>query len=276
MAAPKTAKATSKGRYYTNPRDPEKPLISVTNVLDAAIGKPALVGWAARTVAEQAVARLPIVTKLSRTDPAAAVQLLKGTPYAEKDTAAKLGTRIHELAEAHELGQGLPDDLLDDEKAMVENYLAWREDWKPVFEATEATVRNYTVGYAGTCDGLIRFPDFEDRLPGLYALDYKTGKTGPYPEWALQVGGAYAHAETLVLPDGTDIPMPRVDGAIALRIRPDRYAMHLLRSDELVRDTFRHMVAVARFLHSTEDPFSAAIPLIPEPADDADLIPVSA
>lgn len=273
MAAPKTALKTKQGRYYENPRDPKQPLISVTNVLDTAIGKPALVGWAAKTVATNAVNRLPEITVLARTKgAAAAIQVLKSSPYEEKTTAANLGTRIHDIAERHQLGQGLPSEYTEAEDPMVQNYLAWLEDWQPVFEATEATVINFTDLWAGTLDGLVRFP----RIPwldGLYVLDYKTGKTGPYPEWSLQIGGAYAHAEVLLTPDGTEVPMPEVDGALALRIRPEKYAMHKLRSDQEIYDVFRQMAAAARYLHA--DPGLSYGPALAPAGHLAEQVPVS-
>jgi len=251
MSGPKRAVPTKKGRYYTDPQDVLKRYVSVTNVIDT-INKPALVGWAARTVAEQAVNDLVLVTKLSRTDKAAAVAYLKGTPYAEKDAAAHLGSRIHAIAEGHELGHDMPE-LADDEQQMVRQYLAFRDDWQPTYEATEATVCNRTHGYAGTLDGLLRFT--HSPLPkaggALVVGDYKTGRTGPYAEWGLQLA-AYAHAEALWLPDDSEIPMPTVHGGVVIRIRPDSYGVYELDPTALpvLLDVFTHLLHVTRWLHN--------------------------
>lgn len=250
--APKHAVPTKKGRYYQ--RDGER-FISVTNVIDTCVNKPALVGWAARTVAEEAVdllarpeTALPLL-RMARTAPDDAIKLLKGAPYAAKDAAAELGSAVHGLAEAHSLGQQLRD-MSDDEQRMVDNYLAFLDDFHPTFEATEATVANRTHGYAGTLDALLRFPTDVPEVGGrLCVVDYKTGKTGPYPEWALQLA-AYAHAEHLWLPDGAEIPMPRIDGACVLRIRPDGYALHAMQADDEVFAVFAQAAcALARALH---------------------------
>lgn len=253
--APKNAVATKKGRYYV--KDDER-FISVTNVIDTCINKPSLVGWAARTVAEEAVAALadartalPLL-RMSRTAPDDAIKSLKGAPYAKKEKAASLGSAVHGLAEAHALGQELRE-MDDDERAMVDNYLCYLEDYRPVIEASEATVASRTYGYAGTLDGLHRFPTDIPVIGGhLGVVDYKTGQSGPYPEWALQLA-AYANAECLWLPDGTEIPMPRVDAAVILRIRPDGYWVHPMRLDDVVFSAFTAAVSLARAMHDDAD-----------------------
>lgn len=270
MAGPKRAVPTKKGRYYTDPKDVEARYVSVTNVIDT-INKPALVGWAAKTVATEAVEHLVHVTRLSRTDKDAAIAWLKGKPYEQKDAAAKLGSRVHDLAEQHELGHDMRD-LEEDEVGMVEQYMAFRDDWRPEYEATEATVANRTYGYAGTLDGLLRFPHIPLPLAGtaLVVGDYKTGKTGPYDEWGLQMA-AYARTEVLWLPDDSEIPMPATAGAVAIRIRPTEYGLHEI--DPAAIDTlfgvFLHLLEVTRWLHASEGVFSER--LIPTPAVAAEV-----
>lgn len=268
---PKTAVPTKRGRYYTDPADTTARYVSVTNVLDTAMNKPALVGWAAKTVAQTAVNSLVHVTRMARLDHDAAVSWLKGQPYAEKDAAAEKGSRLHELAEAHKLGQdvtGLVDvETEPDVHAMLQQFLAFLEDFAPEYEATEATVVNRTLGYAGTLDGLLRFG--VDDLPGLDSPlvvgDYKTGRTGPYPEWGLQLA-AYANAEALWLPDGTEIAMPAVSKTtgVVIRVRPDHYALHTYDLTGLI-DVFAHMAEVTRWVHA--DPESIITgPVIPASA----------
>jgi hypothetical protein len=265
MSGPKRAVPTNKGRYYTDPQDVLKRYVSVTNVIDT-INKPALVGWAARTVAEQAVNDLVLVTKMSRTDKDGAIAYLKGKPYAEKDAAANLGSRIHGIAEGHELGHDMPE-LADDERAMVEQYLAFRDDWKPTYEATEATVCNRTHAYAGTLDGLLRFQQY--RLPkagdALVVGDYKTGRTGPYAEWGLQLA-AYANAEALWLPDDSEVAMPQVAGGVVIRIRPDFYGVYELdpAAMPVLFEVFTHLIHVTRWLHNDTQQACFSDRLIPQ------------
>lgn len=270
MAGPRRAVPTQKGRYYSDPQDLLKRYVSVTNVIDT-INKPALIGWAARSVAEEAVRSLVQVTKLSRTDPDAAVAWLKGKPYEARDAAANLGTRIHKLAEGHELGHDMRE-LADDERDMVEQYLAFRHDWRPEYEATEATVCNRTHGYAGTLDSLVSFPHVP--LPkaggGLVVGDYKTGRTGPYAEWGLQLA-AYSKAEALWLPDDSEVPMPRTAGAVAIRIRPTEYGLYELdpAAIDALFEVFVHLLHVTRWLHNDTQQACFSDRLIPTPSTAA-------
>lgn len=213
-------------RYYTLASG--ESLLSVTSVLSIALNKPALPAWAARVVAEQAMVNLPQLVRMSRGQTDEAVRWLKGRPYAERDAAANIGTLAHAAVEAHVLGApyAAPDPASDQGRclAQFEKFLA---DYSPEFEATEAVVASSTYGYAGTLDAIARVPALGG---GLVVLDYKTSRTGPYPEWALQVV-AYQHAEVMWLGDGSQVPMPDVTGCAVLRLRPDFYSLHRLEAD---------------------------------------------
>lgn len=231
-------------------------LPSVTTILSTALNKPALPGWAAKVVAEEAMANLPKLVRMSRADRDGAVKFLKGRPYAQRDDAATAGTKAHDLAESYVLGKPYevpaPDTPLGQTLAQFVKFL---EDWRPEFEATEAVVANVTGGWAGTLDAVARIPALGNRL---LVIDYKTSKSGPYAEWGLQVA-AYARAEFLWLPDGTKTDMPPIDGAAVLRLRPDFYALHELTADldDLVAafTAARHVASWA--LDADEDnPFS--------------------
>ncbi len=254
--APARSVPTKRGRYYRDPKDGTL-YPSVTTILDTSLNKKALVGWAAKATAQAAVDHLPELVRRCRTDRRGAVTWLKGQPYAARDTAANLGTRVHDLAEAYVLGQPYtaPDDDTD-EARMLAALVAFLDDFRPRFEATELTVVNRSVGYAGTLDAIATIPALGDRLT---LVDYKTGRTGPYPEWGLQLA-AYAAAEAAWLKDGTEVSMPKVDGAAILRIRPDGYTLHPVRLDGLL-DTFERMAAVTRWVHAVEDDTCIGEPL---------------
>ncbi len=213
-------------RYY-DLHDGTK-LPSVTTILSTALNKPALPGWAAKVVAEEAMANLPQIVRMSRTDRDGAVKFLKGRPYAQRDEAADAGTKAHDLAECYVLGKPYEVPAPDtDLGRTLAQFVKFLEEWKPQFEATEAVVANVTHGWAGTLDAIARIPSLGNRL---LVIDYKTSKSGPYAEWGLQVA-AYARAEFLWLPDGTKTDMPPVDGAAVLRLRPNMYALHELTAD---------------------------------------------
>lgn len=254
-------------RYY-DLHDGTK-LPSVTTVLSTALNKPALPAWAAKTVAEEALDNLPRLVKMSRTDREGAVKWLKGSPYAQRDAAADAGTKAHELAEAYVLGKPyeVPDESSDLGKTLAQ-FLRFLDDWRPTFEATEAIVANPTIGYAGSLDAIARIPGLGDRL---LVIDYKTSKSGPYPEWALQTA-AYAKAEHLWLPDGTKVDMPAVEGAAVLRLRPGFYALHPVEAD---LDELLATFAAARHLASWaldadgDSPFAGAQKVTPAPEEVA-------
>jgi hypothetical protein len=80
--------------------------------------------------------------------------------------------------------------------------------------AVEATVFNLTYKYAGTFDALCQLTD------DTYAIvDWKTG--GIYEEASLQLA-AYAHAEFIGRPDGTQIALDReITKGIAVQVPDD-------------------------------------------------------
>lgn len=241
-------------------------LPSVTTVLDVALNKPALPAWAARTVAEQAMQWLPRLVKASRTAEGRddAVKWLKGRPYAQRDEAAAAGTAAHAIAEAHTLGQPyqVPDPDTDAGKTLLQ-FLKFMDDWRPQFEASEAVVVNRSIGYAGTLDAICRLPGLDNRL---LVVDYKTSRTGPYGEWALQIA-AYARAETLWLRNGETVDMPHIDGAVVLRLRPNFYALHKVDADlDHLLDVFGHALHLSQWAldASSDGAFGKALP-VPAP-----------
>lgn len=225
MARPKQV-TENRNRWYVLADGTKLP--SVTTILGVALNKPALPAWSARTVAEEAMAELPKLVRMSRQHREEAIRWLKGRPYAQRDEAGAAGTKAHGLAESYVLGRPYevpaPDTPLGQ---TLGQFIRWLDDYKPLFEATEATVVNHTIGYAGTLDALARVPALGDHLT---VVDYKTSRTGPYPEWGLQIA-AYAAAEEVWLPDGTNVEMPEVGGAAVLRLRPDFYALHAVTAD---------------------------------------------
>lgn len=250
-------------RRYYDLHDGTK-LPSVTTILAIAINKPALPGWAAKTVAEEALTNLPRLVKMSRTRRDEAVSWLKGRPYAQRDDAAAAGTAAHQIAEAHVLGQPYPMPDPDSPAGQtLAQFVRFLADWEPQFEATEAVCANLDVGYAGTLDAIATLPMLGNQL---LVVDYKTGRTGPYPEWALQIA-AYARAQWLWLRDGTKVPMPAVDGAVILRLRPESYGLYRLDADldDLV-EVFAAAAVLAGWMQDadTAGPFSARL-AIPDP-----------
>jgi hypothetical protein len=208
MTTPALSRAVrGKGRHYEDPRTGEL-LPSVTNVIGA-LNKPALPRWAAKVVAEQAVA---LAGSLAQLDPAEAIDLLKGSPWRSSSRAADRGTTIHERLEQLTLGRE-PDTELTGEalefKGGIDAFLK-AHDVRPWH--TEVTM--FGDGYAGTADFLGTIDD----VPVI--MDYKTGKD-LYPEVALQLS-ALRYADVMVV-DGEVRDVPPTDHGVAVLITRSGY-----------------------------------------------------
>jgi hypothetical protein len=238
MTNPANAHATEQGRYYVHPLSGET-WPSVTNCLDTAVNKPALVPWAAKVTAEYALEHLPELVRRARRDREQLLKDVKAQVRFVKDTAADLGSRVHAYAEAHVLGKAVEDD--PEVEPFATQLLAWfttmgirLDPEKGDVVAAEATIINRTHGYAGTGDLWVNLriaPDlsWSPRKRWLWLIDYKTSSTRPatsvYPEHGMQVA-AIANAETLLLDDGTEVEPPGpIAGTAVLNLRTRGYAL---------------------------------------------------
>jgi hypothetical protein len=213
---------------------------SVTSIL-AAVAKPGLTRWAALAAAEYAVANLPHLVTKAKLDRAAAVQEVKSAPWDSRDRAAKLGSAVHEAAEAWMLDKPMPS-WPDGVEPYMEQFVEWLADFSPVFELCEATVCNPARGYAGTLDAIASVPSLGQTL----VIDYKTGK-GIYAETALQLA-AYRHATEVWMPAGGKAPMPATDGAAVLHLRPGGYAFVPVDSGPLSLSYFKTFTDAYRWM----------------------------
>jgi hypothetical protein len=128
------------------------------------------------------------------------------------------------------------------------------------FEYSEAKVINREEGYAGTTDAAVWFPyrrnekcaDLNARLGQLdpegrvlVMIDTKTKEktreqahgVHHYIDHALQLVG-YRKCKTLMLANGDEVAMPRIDGTAILQLRPDGYDLRLTVSDDSTYDAF--------------------------------------
>lgn len=270
MTSPKYAQSVpGKGRWYVHPTTGET-WPSVTNVLDVSVSKPAFVPWAAKETAAAAWALLPRMVTLSRKPGCKAAKAadrcgqcrdcltveMKKAHIAARDQAADLGTRVHDQAEARVLGRPGADDPEAEPfvRALVQFWVDFGVDPAADYVATECTVINRKVGYAGTADALL-YLDWPD---GRYLtlIDYKSSSTRPtgvvYPENGLQTA-ALAHAETVLLDDGTEEPFPTPERLAILNLRADDYALIPMPVAGTPADAFaafQGALANALYLHS--------------------------
>lgn len=177
-----------KGRHYAHPVTGNL-LPSVTNVIGV-INKPALVGWAAKEVAQKAWELRRSLAEMGEAD---ALQVLKGAPYRKSGRAAERGTTIHAYLEARL--NGLEPQVIDGEaKRFQAGADAWLAEWQPEMVATELTV--FGDQYAGTGDLWCR------RDGRMCIVDFKTSKA-IYSEAALQIAalwGAHIDADNNYAP----------------------------------------------------------------------------
>ncbi len=218
MTAPRNARPQPSGgrKYVWRCSDGStETYTSVTTILNRVLAKPAIMPWALKVAGEYVRDHLPSLQAVHREDPDAVVQLVKGAPWSQRDAAAERGTLVHALAEAFTLGQ---TPRVTPELA---GHLAMWKDWVATkhvkFLMSEATVYSRQMGYAGTLDAIAETDD------GLLLIDYKTSKD-VYPEAAYQLS-AYACADFVGLPDGTEQELPSVDGLAVVRLAEDDWDM---------------------------------------------------
>lgn len=290
MTSPKYAGDTDHGRYYTHPAHPGRTFISITNVLDS-IAKPVLVPWAAKITAEKALDLMPqmvaaalipeckpkrVADECGRCLPC----LHKATKREVKvvrETAADLGTRVHDHAEAHLTGRKI---MADPEVApFLHQYLRFLDDFEiditRHIEAAELTVCHPQHGYAGTLDvaAWMRLDGNlsglkPKKLPGddraLWIYDIKTSSTKAadvlYDEQPLQLA-AQRNAKEAWLPDGSVVAMPPATGTAILNLRIDDYAFIPVPSGPDEFAAFRGFIAGQSWMHG--DRAKACHPITP-------------
>jgi hypothetical protein len=226
----------------------------VTTVINKGMPKPALVGWAAKVVAEKAVGiaeDMPAMFERMGRD--AVVNALKREPNLQRDTAADRGTQVHRLAD--ELVHGREVDVPDELSAYVDSAVAFMNTWRPRPVLSEIVVASRRWGYAGTLDLVADLPDGRRVL-----FDYKTGKS-VWPETAMQLA-AYRHADCYLGTDGvTEVPMGEIgiDECMAVHVRADGFDVIPLDTSEPVFRAFLHVQYVARVSDSMKSWMKPAV-----------------
>ena len=246
MSGPKAADTKTDGsRTYIYPPTGEK-FPSVTTILSGTDGKRYLIDWSAKLAAERAVDDIEHVTRLlaaSEGDAAgrrqAAVDYAKEAAKEARELKADAGSYVHDVVEALILWAASPDragaeivlPVLPEHLAgadydedlpvegvtdwMIEGFLNFVADYKPVFQASEMTMFNPDLKVAGTLDIIATLPGLAVGRAGRFipgdgvtpCVDVKTGKhldaTVPRADRLLPAheGGAAADG-----PDRADAP----------------------------------------------------------------------
>ncbi len=246
---------TAKGHYYKDGNGNRIP--GVTTMLGDGVPKPALINWAANATAEWAIDHFDELTEMT---PAVRLKTLQGARYAVSDKAKKRGTEVHGFGERLVKGEavtGIPDEL----RGHVEAYARFCDQFEVDPILVEASVVNYTHGYAGTLDLVATILDREGQHKTLL-LDIKTNEKGIFGETALQLA-AYRFAEFYLDPDGNEQPMLEVDGCGAILVGSDSAQLIPTYSGAEQFKAFRIAMAMRDIVTNARDWVGAAV----EPRD---------
>lgn len=262
MTQPKHARDTPRGRYYLDPAGgPE--LVSVTNVIDTAVNKSmALIPWGVKLTVEYALDRWNVLTERVVDDRTELTKELKAVHKDVREQAADLGDRVHNAAEARALHAPIPDDPeVAPFLAQFDLWLAsWGIDLDKHIEATEITCLHRRLGYAGTADLMVWLPTGPGGRLELWLIDYKSSATrsarSVYPENTLQLA-ALRYCESVLLPDDTEQPMPRIERAGVLNLRAGSHALVPMPADRIAHRAFRGALETTKWLHAAPSSYAA-------------------
>jgi hypothetical protein len=240
----------------------------VTTILGDGLPKPALIAWAANTIAGNVIEHITFKDGHADADELinhlrtigtgeggnrrnrwpndgafsrlAALETLSGLHYRDRDQAANKGTKVHDFAEQLAAGHEIepPEYLI----GHVDAYMHWWEEWQPANMMTEVVVASRRHRYMGTLD-IIAEIDGQRWL-----IDIKTNRSGPFKEVALQLA-AYGHADFMII-DGTEQRMPVIDRYGVLWLRADGYDFYPINVTAATFRTFLYVQQVAQFQQS--------------------------
>lgn len=199
--------------------------------------------------------------KADETPQGLALRYLKGAADRLRDAAAASGSDVHDAAEEFVLEHAREGARLyaatgelpvwpEHIAAKMASFVAFLDERRPIYIATEARVFNRTRSYAGQCDAFLRVKVPDAWVPPSWmsrpfvwereggpagwltlANDYKSGRA-IYHEVAVQTA-AYRNGEFIGAPDGvTELPVPACDGTAVLHLRPKGYTFRLLQADD--------------------------------------------
>lgn len=219
-------------RFYVEPESGVK-APGVTSIISM-LPKPFLVYWAAKMTAQSAVDNIDAVAALAKTDPDAAVDMLKGAHTRYTKSRSNLGSAAHDMFERMMRGENVRRVGMDLEPYR-RHFAEFLDEVQPELVSAEDVMWSDTHNYAGSSDAILRVQD-EQVGPVLVMADWKTSKD-TYPDVALQLS-AYAHADRIIDADGESRPMPEIQAGAVLHVTAERWAFKPVKIDGGVFDFF--------------------------------------
>ena len=239
MTTPKVSTIKRGGaRFYVNPDDGAIKVPGVTSIVGM-LPKEFLRYWAAKMVAEEAVADPGTLVNMVLRDPSAAIDHLKKAPDRNTRKAADVGTAAHDLFE--KLAKNQPIGRVHpDLEPFVRHFSEFLDKAQPEYHFMEETVWSDKHEYAGSFDAYATIQG--ERV----WIDKKTTRSGIHEEVGVQLA-AYRFADSIIRQDGGRIPMPKADGGAVLHIRPEGWKLVPVRCDEDMFDVFLHLREIFRY-----------------------------
>jgi hypothetical protein len=226
-------------RFYVNPESSEK-VPGVTSVISM-LPKEFLRYWAAKMVAQEAVADLGALVSITMRDPEAAIDYLKRAPDRNTKKAADTGSAAHDFFERLARSETIPDRQIPaDVKPFVAHFRDFLDVCQPEYHFLEETVWSDSHGYAGSFDAFATI--FGEKV----WVDNKTTRSGVHEEVGIQLA-AYRYADHIIREDGGRVPMPQADGGAVLHVRPEGWKLVPVRADEQMFEVFLHLREVFRY-----------------------------
>lgn len=237
MTTPKVGTIKRGGmRLYIDPDTGER-VPGVTSI-SGALPKEGLKYWAAKMAGERAVDNLGEVVGIAMRDRKAAVEFVKSAHTAHTRAASERGTAVHELIERRARGEKVRAH--PDYRGYLAGFDAFVREFRPEWHYLEATVWSAEHGYAGSFDAIATLHP-EGGEPEKVLIDFKTTRSGVHADVALQING-YAYAGEIVTPNaegGLDRePMPELDGAAVLHVRPESWSLVPVKLDPDIFECF--------------------------------------
>jgi hypothetical protein len=262
---------------------------SVTTILSAAIGKPALAWAAANETASFALNHRDEYADLSGEE---AWDRLRKHHRIKWDRRAAIGSTVHGVnsrwaldldadveAIAREVCSNAKGEcneerlagVLDEIEPYIDGLEQFWADWQPETLATEFVVAHghSPHDYIGQADWLARLADGR-----LWLLDLKTtgkAESEGYPEeWALQLA-AYRYAETVVLYDESgnetarkprEVLLPEVEAAGVVHLRGEGYRFLEIRAGREQHSTFTFCRALYEWLNRRSKDPGTCVPVV--------------
>jgi len=261
-------------RWYVHPITGER-FMSVTAALSH-VAKFELPRWAATLSAKAAIDAWARLRDAAAIEPcgrkgdngcgkcrACVTEWLSNRHNVVRDTASDIGSRFHQAVEHYTVfGPGGYVDA--DVRPFFNAYLAWAERAKPKLRAAEVTVINRKYGYAGTLDAVMFFgvkSELPKQLKHLkrrsVLVDYKTGKSvGAPAAWQL---AAYRAAEHVLMPDGTEVKLPRIGAGMVLHVRPESEGGVAMREAHLDTRAFSRFIHALRIAEAMGSPLGESL-----------------